>query len=179
LRVDTWQSIKFWTKKWTEVPYPSFLKTQVPFVMQIETNVPKNKVSKLQVSKRSLILNNKWKLNILLVHESRLYTKFDERSWLIKYFWTCTLFNKTKKNILRAEDHWAGTYRRYVHVYAIFGYYGELDLLHFWDLSLSGARVLDLALRRLDLVEMIYFSFNNSFNFKIFNPLKKNFFLFF
>jgi hypothetical protein len=51
-----WQSIKFWTEKWTEVPYPYFFKTQVPFAMQIETEILKNKVFKPQVSKRSLTL---------------------------------------------------------------------------------------------------------------------------
>jgi hypothetical protein len=35
------------------------------------------------------------------------------------------------RKAVEEDDHRAGTYRRYVHVYAIFGYNGVLYLLHF------------------------------------------------
>jgi hypothetical protein len=56
LKVDTWQSVSFWTEKLTEVLIRSFLKTEVSSVMQIEIQGLKNKVSKNQGLKKCLTL---------------------------------------------------------------------------------------------------------------------------
>jgi hypothetical protein len=53
-------------EKLTKIPSPSIPKTYVPSAMRIETKVLKNKVSKLQVPKRSLTLKKKKKKNPLI-----------------------------------------------------------------------------------------------------------------
>jgi hypothetical protein len=54
LGVDTWQSIKYWKEKLTEIPSLSFLKTQISFVIRIGTRIIKNKVFKIQILKMYL-----------------------------------------------------------------------------------------------------------------------------
>jgi hypothetical protein len=56
-KVDTWQSVSFWTEKLIEVFIRSFSKTEVSSVMQIETQGIKNKVLKTQELEEYLTLN--------------------------------------------------------------------------------------------------------------------------
>jgi hypothetical protein len=70
--VDPWQVVKYWTEKWTEVPRPSFSKTQILYAIQIKTQIPKIKIVKTHMLKRYLTL-----INIKTMGISNFYRKID------------------------------------------------------------------------------------------------------